>query len=117
MTTKFSAVANGTIAAVDLGVGAKCNHVTAQWERDADVTAATVTLQGSTDNITFVPLIAWTNGLQGAGTWANPTGPAYRYFNVVIANFAHSGSGAVRANIDTYYGTSSSSAHGGVGAY
>ena len=74
-----------------------------------------MTLNGSTDNTTFVPLIAWTNGLQGSGTWANPTGPAYRYFNVVIANFA--GTGQVRATIDTYYGAAASSAHGSVGAY
>lgn len=117
MSTKFSAAANGTIASVDLGVGAKCNHVVAQWERDSDVTAVTVTLQGSTDNSTFVPLIAWTNGLQGAGTWYNPTGPAYRYFNVVIASFARTGTGSVRATIDTYYGAAAGSAHGGVGGY
>lgn len=115
MSTKFVAAANGTVAAVDLGVGAKCNHVTAAWDRDAGVTGATVTLNGSTDNSTFVPLMTWTNGLKGSGTWANPTGPAYRYFNVVVANYA--GSGNVTATIDTYYGTSSSSAHGGVGAY
>ena len=62
-----------------------------------------------------MPLITWTNGLQGAGTWFHPGGPAYRYFNVIVANFA--GSGQVRATIDTYYGANASSAHGGVGAY
>ena len=115
MSNKFTAAGNGTIASQDLGVGAKANHVVAQWERDATVTGATVTLNGSTDNSTFVPLIAWTNGLQGAGTWYNPTGPSYRYFNVVVANFA--GAGSIRATIDAYYGAASSSAHGGVGGY
>jgi hypothetical protein len=115
MSTKFVAAANGTIASVDLGAGAKCNHVQAAWDRDSTVTGATVTLQGSTDNTTFVPLITWTNGLKGAGTWYNPTGPAYRYFNVVIASYA--GSGNVTANIDTFYGAAAGSAHGSVGAY
>ena len=51
-----------------LGVGAKRACVRVDWYADAGVTGAAVTLQGSMDNITFVLLINWTNGLKGSGT-------------------------------------------------
>ncbi len=51
-----------------LGVGAKRACVRVGWYADAGVTGAAVTLQGSMDNITFVLLINWTNGLKGSGT-------------------------------------------------
>ncbi len=61
--------------------------------------ATTVALHGSTDNITFVPLITWTNGLKGSGTWCHPGQPGYRYFDLVVAG--HAGAGNVTAEIDT----------------
>jgi hypothetical protein len=79
------------------------------------VAAATVALHGSTDNITFVPLITWTNGLKGPGTCYHPGQPGYRYFDLVVAGQA--GAGNVTAEIDTFYGVSAGSAQGGRGMW
>jgi hypothetical protein len=79
------------------------------------VAAATVVLHGSTDNITFVPLITWTNGLQGSGTWYRPSQPGYRYFDLVAAGQA--GAGNMTAEIDTLYGVSAASAQAGLGMW
>ncbi len=49
------------------------------------MTGATVILQGSMGNITFVLLINWTNGLKGSGTWCHPGQPGYRYVDLVVA--------------------------------
>ena len=72
MSTKFVATGTQIVASMALGVGAKRACVRAGWYTDAGVTGAAVTLQGSMDNITFVLLISWANGLKGSGTWCHP---------------------------------------------
>ena len=79
MSTKFVATGTQIVASMALGGGAKRACVRAGWYADAGVTGAAVTLQGSMDNITFVLLISWTNGLKGSGTWCDPGQPGYRY--------------------------------------
>ena len=79
------------------------------------MTAATITLQGSTVTITFVPVLTWTNGLKGSRTWYRPGQPGYRYFDLVVAG--HAGAGNVTAEIDTFYGVSAGSAEGGAGMW
>jgi len=92
-------------------VGTVC--VRAGWYADAGVSGAAVTLQGSMDNITFVLLISWANGLKGSGTWCHPGQPGYRYGDLVVAGYA--GTGNVTAEIDTFDGVSAGSVHGGAG--
>jgi hypothetical protein len=70
MSTKFVATGTQIVASMALGVGAKRARVRAGWYADARVTGAAVTLQGSMDNITFVLLISWTNGLKAPGPGA-----------------------------------------------
>jgi hypothetical protein len=59
------------------------------------------------DNITFVLLISWTNGLKGSGTWCHPGQPGYRYGDLVVAGYA--GTRNVTAEIDTFDGVSAGS--------
>jgi hypothetical protein len=99
MSTKFVATGTQIVASMALGARAKHACVRAGWYADAGVTGAAVTLQGSMDNITFVLLISWTNGLKGSGTWCHP---GYRYGDLVIAGDA--GTGNVTAEIDTFDG-------------
>ena len=113
MSTKFVATGTQIVASMALGVGAKRACVRVGWYADAGVTGAAVTLQGSMDNITFVLLINWTNGLKGSGTWCHPGQPGYRYVDLVVAGYA--GTGDVTAEIDTFYVVSAGSAHGGAG--
>jgi hypothetical protein len=68
---------------------------------------------GSMGNITFVPLVSWTNGRKGSGTWCHPGQPGYRYGDLVVAGYA--GTGNVTAEIDTFDGVSAGSVHGGAG--
>jgi hypothetical protein len=65
------------------------------------------------DNITFVLLINWTNGLLSSGTWCHPGQPGYRCVGLVVAGYA--GTGDVTAEIDTFDVVSAGSAHGGAG--
>jgi hypothetical protein len=111
MSTKFVATGTQIVTSMALGVGGKRGHVRAAWYADAGVTGATVTLQGSMDNITFGLLINSTNGLKGSGTWCHPGQPGYRYFDLAVAGYA--GTGNVTAEIDTFCGVSAGSAHGG----
>lgn len=105
---------NGTGANQDFGAGNTMSRVAAEMTCDPGVTAATVTIQGSTDGSTFVPLITFTNGLRCAGVWFK-AGSAYRAFNAVLANYA--GTGAVYVHADFRGGAASSSAGQGVGAF
>ena len=115
MSTKFVATGTQIVASMALGGGAKRACVRAGWYADAGVSGAAVTLQGSMDNITFVLLISWTNGLKGSGTWCDPGQPGYRYVDLVVAGYA--GTGDVTAEIDTFDGVSAGSAHGGAGMW
>ena len=49
------------------------------------------------------------------GTWYHPGQPGYRYFELAVAGYA--GTGNVTAEIDTFYGVSAGSAHGGAGMW
>jgi hypothetical protein len=113
MSTKFVATGTQIVASMALGVGAKRACVRVGWYADAGVTGAAVTLQGSMDNITFVLLINWTNGLLSSGTWCHPGQPGYRCVGLVVAGYA--GTGDVTAEIDTFDVVSAGSAHGGAG--
>jgi hypothetical protein len=108
----LSASANGTGTSQDAGLA--MSRVQAEMTCDSTVTAATVTVQGSADNSTFVPLLTFTNGLRAAGMWFKAAS-TYRYFNVVLASYA--GSGNVYVHADFQGGTAGSSAAGGLGVF
>jgi hypothetical protein len=91
MSTKFVATGTQIVASMALGAGAKRACVRAGWYAGAGVSGAAVTLQGSMDNITFVLLINWANGLKGSGTCCHPGQPGYRYGDLVVAGYAGTG--------------------------
>ena len=106
--------ANQTGTTQDFGAGNTMTRVHALMTCDPGVTAATITVNGSADASTFVPILTFTNGLRCAGSWFN-AGSTYRAFNAVLTNYA--GTGAVYLRAGFRGGAASSSAGGSIGAF
>jgi len=112
MSTKFVATGTQIVASMAVGVGAKRACVRAGWYADAGVSGAAVTLQGSMDNITFVLLISWTNGLTGPGPVATLASQGTGRATWSLRDMRAPG---MTAEIDTFDGVSAGSVHGGAG--
>ena len=108
----LTAGATGTTQ--DFGSGNTMVRVSAHMTCDPGVTAATITVNGSADASTFVPILTFTNGLRCSAAWFN-AGSTYRAFNAVLSNYAGTGNVYVRAGFRG--GTAASSAGGSLGQF
>ncbi len=85
----FSGAANGNGTALDMGVGAAWDKLNYVISVPGTVTAHTIQLRGSADNITYVTIVELDNLLQAEG-WVRVIG-SYRYLRATLANYAGSG--------------------------
>lgn len=93
MKRLLNAAANGSGTALDLGAGAAWDKINYQLTAPGTVTAHTVTLKGSADNVTYVNITEIDNVRQAQGT-LRVIGN-YRYLQAVLANYAGSGNVAL----------------------
>ena len=84
--------ANVTGATLDLGAGALSDKINYEIDVPNTVTAATITLAGSTDNFVAsnVPVVAF-QGVTDASGFVRLTSP-FRYLRFTVASYAGSGS-------------------------
>jgi hypothetical protein len=114
MSTKFAATGTQIVASMAVGAGPSAPVSAPAGNADAGVSGAAVTLQGSMDNITFVLLISWTNGLTGPGPGATLASQGTGTATWSLRDMRAPG---MTAEIDTFDGVSAGSAHGGAGMW
>jgi hypothetical protein len=93
----LSAAANGDGTTIDLGAGADYDKINIEMDMPATVTAATITIAGSTDNFdtSDVPIVVLSKVLKGSVTVR--MFPAYRYLRAELTAYAGSGTIVVDA--------------------
>ena len=106
--------AGATGTTLDFGSGNPMVRVSAMMTCDPGVTAATITVNGSADASTFVPILTFTGGLRCSAMWFN-AGSTYRAFNAVLSGYTGTGNVYVRAGFRG--GAAASSAAGGIGQF
>lgn len=106
--------ADGTGDTLDFGAGNVMTRVMAKVVFGEGVTAGDVTINGSADGSTFVPLMTFQNGLEYAAVWFSAAS-TYRAFSATLASYA--GTGAVTVLADFGGGCSASSAGAAVGRF
>ena len=94
----LNAAANSTGTTFDLGATPGSNQVSYQITAPGTVTAGTVTINGSNDNSTWVPVAAISNTISATGT---VRGAPYRYYQAVLASYA--GTGKIRVVAEPAY--------------
>lgn len=89
MNRLLNAAANGNGTPLDLGVGTAWDKINYQLSAPGTVTAHTVTLAGSADNVTYVTITDIANVRSAEGT-LRVIGN-YRYLRAALASYAGSG--------------------------